>query len=135
MKSFLIIFIYLIFATNVHAQSFKNTGSGLNRVELDPEDEEDAVKTPGELAKSQGNFLEELQLLKSEQKLNFQQLPKDIELMMTATDAEGNIILQRKLNSKTSTINTQKWIKGFYFITVFKEEQPDMRKSFSIDLQ
>ena len=128
MKRIFFIFACLLFVVNVNAQSFQNTGSGLNRVELDPEDEEDDTKSPGELAKSEGNYFEELQLLKSEQKLKFQQLPKDIELMMTATDAEGNIILQRKLNSKTSTINTQKWIKGFYFITVFKEEQPDMRK-------
>lgn len=135
MKRFFIIFACLLFALNLNAQSFKNTGSGLNRVELDPEDEDDDSKKPGELAKSEGNFLEELQLLKSEEKLTFQQLPKDVELMMTATDAEGNVILQRKLNNKTISINTQKWLKGFYFITVFDEEEPEMRKSFSIDLQ
>lgn len=135
MNRLFIIFACLLFAVNVNAQSFQNTGSGLNRVELDPEDEENAAKSPGEIAKSEGNFLEELQLLKTEQKLTFQQLPKDVELMMTATDAEGNLVIQRKLNNKTTAINTKKWMKGYYFITVYNEEQPEMRKSFSIDLQ
>ena len=133
-KTFLLLaIISLGFATN--AQTFKNTGSGLNQVIIEKDDtvdEEDEIDE--EPSVSDTSAFDNISMEQEDKTLTFSSLPDVKTLKVFVTDAKGNEVIIRNIDKKKNILNIQRLKKGIFFATVI-EEIHDKRKSFVVTIE
>jgi hypothetical protein len=130
-KFFAGIFFLSIFGfASVHAQTFKNTGSGLNQVVIDKEDTSEENESEDVVSK-EAFSLENIEMEKENHSLRFTSLPTNLLLKVYVTDAKGNELVSKMIDSKNNAVDIRRLRKGVFFATVI-DDVHELRKSFVV---
>ncbi len=117
------------------AQTFNNTGSGLNQVIIDKEDTVDEDQENDEESSiSDTSAFDNISMDQEDKMLSFSSLPNLKTLKVFVTDSKGNEIVIKSIEPKKNTVSIQRLRKGIYFATII-EEIHDKRKSFVVNIE
>jgi hypothetical protein len=132
-----ILFVVLLgFISSAHGQgTFSNTGSGLNDLGRYMDDdstwqdsgEDDASREATE--KADGS-LEDVTMETTDSSANFDNLPSKGSVTLHITDAEGAVLLERRINLQKSSVAISRLPNGLFFATLTYK---DHRKAFPLD--
>lgn len=117
------------------AQTFNNTGSGLNQVIIDKEDTVDEDQENDEESSiSDTSAFDNISMDQEDKMLSFFSLPNLKTLKVFVTDSKGNEIVIKSIEPKKNTVSILRLRKGIYFATII-EEIHDKRKSFIVNIE
>ena len=135
MKKLILLSAVLLFNSAINAQTFKNTGSGLNQVVIDKEDleDEEEEELSDENVTADSSFLNNLSMDMEEKEISFSTIPKNKTLKVYVTDSRGNERIVHNIDNKKNTVSIQKLKAGIYFATVI-DESLEKRKSFVVTI-
>ena len=125
-----IFFLSFFSFASVQAQTFKNTGSGLNQVVIDKEDTSEENESEEVLSKESFS-LENIEMEKENHSLRFTSLPTNLLLKVYVTDAKGNELVSKMIDSKNNAVDIRRLRKGVFFATVI-DDIHELRKSFVV---
>jgi len=136
MKRLTLLAIFFAAYNAASAQNtFSNTGSGLNQLDMSDREEEasgPAANTSSTTVVYADPYsMEHTTMDISENTIQFNNLPK-IGMIMHITDAKGNELITRKLSAKNNTANISHLKNGVHFVTLVTDNM-SRRKSFMLN--
>ena len=132
MKRILLLLLALFSLFTSKAQTFNNTGSGLNQVIIDKDDIKGEEEADEETVDTFS--LENVSMDMQDRVLQFSMLPKSSILKVFVTDSRGNEMITKNIDSKKNKISIRKFPKGIFFATLIDEIQ-ERRKAFVVNIE
>lgn len=127
----------LFFCSAIHAQTFKNTGSGLNQVIIDKEENEsddEEEMNDDETVASDSSFFANISMEMADKEISFTPIPKNKTLKVYLTDSRGNERIVQNIDNNKNSISIKRIKTGIYFATLI-DESLEKRKSFVVTIE
>lgn len=132
MKRFMLLMLLSASAVTVaQAQTFSNTGSGTNHINMEDEQEAGPSKKEASNIVYENPSIDQTSMDVQENTLSFLNLPEN-SMTLHITDANGNELITKKLTKKNSTADITRLKKGMHFVTI-TSDNTDNRKSFTLN--